>query len=73
MKEILRTNDLVLLSALQAALAEDGITAVVFDAYTSIAEGSLGILPRRVMVADDDADRATRVLRALEEAAENRS
>lgn len=73
MKEILRTNDPVLLSALQAALAEDGIAAVVFDAYTSIAEGSLGVLPRRLMVADDDADRAAWLLRSLQAAAESGS
>lgn len=65
MKEILRTNDPVLLSALQAALADAEIEAVVFDAYTSIAEGSLGVLPRRLMVPDDAAARAERILNAL--------
>ena len=73
MKEILRTNDPVLLSALQAALADDGITAVVFDAYTSIAEGSLGVLPRRLMVTDDHADRAAWLLRMVQDAAESGS
>ncbi|WP_404380495.1 DUF2007 domain-containing protein [Caenispirillum salinarum] len=65
MKEILRTNDPVLLSALQAALAEADIEPLVFDAYTSIAEGSLGVLPRRLMVADEDAWRAESILRDL--------
>lgn len=66
MKEILRTNDPVLLSALMAALSEAGIDAVVFDAYTSIAEGSLGVLPRRVMVPEGSAARAERLLREIE-------
>lgn len=70
MKEILRTNDPVLLSALQAALAGAGIEAIVFDAYTSIAEGSLGVLPRRLMVPEDDAAEAERILRHLQDAAE---
>lgn len=70
MKEILRTNDPVLLSALQAALAGAGIEAIVFDAYTSIAEGSLGVLPRRLMVPDDDAAQAERILRHLQDAVE---
>lgn len=66
MKDILRTNDIVLLSAAQAALAEAGIETLVFDAYTSIAEGSLGVLPRRLMVPDGDAWRAERILRDLQ-------
>lgn len=65
MKEILRTNDPVLLSAFQAALADAGIKPLVFDAYTSIAEGSLGVLPRRLMVADGEAGRAASILADL--------
>lgn len=63
MKELLRTNDVVKLSWLRALLADSGIEMLVLDTHTSIVEGSLGILPRRVMVADEDHPRACRVLR----------
>lgn len=52
MKEVERSNDPVRLSWLQAVLEEAGIASVVLDGHTSILEGSLGILPRRVMVED---------------------
>lgn len=71
MKEILRTNDPVLLSALEAALSGAGIPCVVFDGYTSIAEGSLGVLPRRLMVDDEDAAEAAQVLDHLRRAVES--
>ncbi|MGQ0741481.1 MAG: putative signal transducing protein [Alphaproteobacteria bacterium] len=65
MKEILRTTDAVLLSFAQHVLAEAGIECVVFDTHMSIMDGSIGALPRRLMVADDDAERArTALIRA---------
>jgi len=63
MKELLRTNDIVKLSWLEALLADAGIETVVLDMHTSIIEGSIGILPRRMMVSDDDYDRARQFLR----------
>ena len=63
MRNVLKTNNPVTLSFAQSLLAEAGIEAVVFDTHTSVIEGSLGILPRRLMVADDDGPRAERVLR----------
>jgi hypothetical protein len=62
MKEVLRTNDLVLLSYATHVLAEVGIEAVVFDAHMSAVEGSIGAFPRRLMVADEDVNRALREL-----------
>jgi hypothetical protein len=62
MKELLRTNDAVLISAVEALLKSAGIDCMVADRYMSVMEGSIGILPRRVMIADDDTDRARRVL-----------
>jgi hypothetical protein len=67
MRELLRTNNLAELSWIQALLADARIEAVVLDTYMSVVEGSLGILPRRLMVASDDHSRACRV---LEEAGE---
>jgi hypothetical protein len=63
MKELLRTNDMVKVSWLEALLADAGIEVLVFDPHTSILEGSIGVLPRRLMVSDDDYARARRVIR----------
>jgi len=62
MKELVRTNDPVLISWLTAALGEASIYAVVLDTHTAILEGSVAAIQRRVMVADDDFVRASRVL-----------
>lgn len=67
MVELIRTNDPVLLSALQAELAAHGIEAVVLDAHTSVMEGSLGVLPRRLVVADPDAFLARRIVASFQE------
>ena len=62
MREILRTNDAVLVSAIEALLKGADILPLVLDQNMSVLEGSLGILPRRVLVADDDAARARRLI-----------
>ena len=67
MKELVRTNDAVRLSWLQAVLEEAGIEAIVLDNHTSIIEGSIGAIQRRLMVADNDHFRATAALRRAEE------
>jgi hypothetical protein len=56
------SNDPVRLSFLTALLADAGITAVVLDAHASAIEGSIGAIPRRLMVADEDEQQARRVL-----------
>jgi hypothetical protein len=63
MIEILRVNDPVLLSFVEALLKEAGIDHLVADRNMSILEGSIGILARRVLVVDADADRARSLLR----------
>jgi hypothetical protein len=62
MRELVRTNDPVLVSAIGAMLTGAGIRHVVFDQNMSVLEGSLGILPRRILVAEDDAPAARRLL-----------
>ncbi len=62
MVELLRTNDLVLLSWLTAHLDGDNIGFVILDTHTSILEGSIGAIPRRVMVLDEDIDAARDIL-----------
>ncbi len=65
MRELVQTNDPVLVSFIEVLLRDHGIEAVVFDVNMSVMEGSIGILPRRILVADDHWHRACR---ALEEA-----
>ena len=62
MEELLRTNDVVRLSWLVALLGDSRIEAIVLDTHTSILEGSIGALPRRLMVHTADAERARRLL-----------
>lgn len=62
MRELLRTNDAVLLSFVEAVLRDAGIEPLVLDRNMSVMEGTLGILPRRVLVADDEIDRARQLL-----------
>jgi hypothetical protein len=67
-KLLLRTTDPVKLSWLTALLAERGIEAFVLDTHTSILEGSINAIPRRVMVREADLVRARRVLDEIGEA-----
>jgi len=62
MRELLRSNDVARISWIEALLADAGIEAVVLDVHMSVLEGTLGILPRRVMVAADDYSRACWVM-----------
>lgn len=62
MRELLRCNDPVLLSAVEALLAGAGITTLVLDGAMSALEGAIGAFPRRLLVADDDEIRARRLL-----------
>ena len=62
MKELLRTNGLVLISLVEAIFAAQGLRFFVADAHMSALEGSTGFLPRRVLVADDQIASARRLL-----------
>ncbi|MGJ4900953.1 DUF2007 domain-containing protein [Bradyrhizobium sp. HKCCYLRH2060] len=62
MKELVRTNDIVLVSAIGALLDGADIHHLVLDQNMSIIEGSLGILPRRILVHEDDILQARRLL-----------
>ena len=70
MKELLRTNDAVRLSFLQSLLKDSGIESLVLDHHTSLVEGSIRAIPRRLMVAEQDYRRACSVLAAAGEAAQ---
>ncbi len=60
MKELVRTNDAVYLSWAQAILTAEGIETFLLDANMANVEGSLGVLPRRLMVAEENFARANR-------------
>ena len=62
MRELMRTNDMVLVSAVGAMLDGADIHHLVLDSNMSVVEGSLGVLPRRILVHDDDAKAARRLL-----------
>ena len=62
MKELIRANDPVLLSYVAALLDDAGIEHLMLDGHMSVLEGSLGVLQRRVLVAEDDFAQARRIL-----------
>ena len=62
MRELVRTNDVVLVSAIGALLDGADIDHLVLDQNMSILEGSLGIIPRRILVAERDYRSARNVL-----------
>jgi hypothetical protein len=64
MKELMRSNDLVLLSYIEAQLNDAGVAYIVADEHTSNIEGSIGALPRRVLVDDGDFEVAHSILLA---------
>ena len=62
MQELMRTNDITLTALVRAILAEAGIPIFELDVNMSVLEGSIGILPRRIMVADQHHRQAERLL-----------
>lgn len=63
MRELVRTNDAVLISAIEALLKGAHIHHMVVDQNMSVLEGSIGIFPRRILVGDDEVDAARRLLK----------
>ena len=78
MRELIRTNDVVLLSYVEALLGGSGIRPIVLDTNMSVLDGSLGILPRRLVVEDESYGLAVKLLREaglgaeIEKGSENR-
>jgi len=62
MRELVRTNDAVLISAVEALLKGANIGYTVADQNMSVLEGSIGIFPRRILVGDDELEAARRLL-----------
>ena len=62
MVEILRTNDLVLISVIESILTAERVAYFVADQNMAAAEGALGFLPRRILVDTREAGRARRLI-----------
>ncbi len=62
MRELIRSNDPVLLSAIGALLDGAGVRYLVFDQNMSVLEGSIGVLARRLLVHEEQLDEARRLL-----------
>ena len=62
MKELLRTTNPVTLALATARLRGEGIECFEMDVHMSVLEGSIGVLPRRLLVREDDLAPALRVL-----------
>jgi len=63
MREVLKSNNAVELNFAEVVLKDARIPSVVFDSHMSIMDGSMVILPRRLMVADEDEVRARAILK----------
>jgi hypothetical protein len=63
LRELVRTNNAVLVCSLQAVLDAADIPYLLLDQNMSVLEGSIGILPRRLLVAEGDAETARQILR----------
>jgi hypothetical protein len=61
-RELVRTNDAVMISAIEALLKGAHIPHMVVDQNMSVLEGSIGIFPRRILVEEDQVDTARRLL-----------
>jgi hypothetical protein len=63
MRAVLKSLDPVVINFAANLLSQEGIKAVIFDTHASVMDGSMGFLPRRLMVLDEDFARADALLR----------
>jgi hypothetical protein len=63
MVELVRTNDLVLISFVESLLRQAGVRFFIADNHMSAVEGSLGFLPRRILVDANQHAQAQRLMR----------
>lgn len=68
MRTVTTSNDLVRLSFLHALLRDAGIECLLLDSHASAVEGSIGAIPRRLVVLEEDLGRARRLLEEAGEA-----
>jgi len=62
LRELVRTNNAVLITAIDALLQGAEIPHMVLDQHMSVLEGSLGMLPRRIVVDEEHLEAARQLL-----------
>ncbi|MDP2119789.1 MAG: DUF2007 domain-containing protein [Hoeflea sp.] len=62
MHDLIRTNDPVLISFVESLMRDAGIGCMVADRGMSILEGSVGVIPRRILVDPSMAAQARRIV-----------
>lgn len=62
MHELVRSNDIVLLGAIEALLASANLDCLIADQHISALEGMIGAFPRRLLVREQDSKRARALL-----------
>jgi len=62
MVELVRTNDTVLVNFIEVLLRDAGMNVIIADQNMSVLEGSLGVLPRRVLIDEADEETAKTLL-----------
>jgi len=65
MKEVLKTNDLILISRIRSILSEAGIKNEILDDYASNIEGSISAIQRRIIVSNDDYNQSKRLINII--------
>ncbi len=63
METLISTNNIVTISFIEAVLKDSHIEHFIFDTQSSSIEGSIGVIPRRVMVLAEDLAAARRALK----------
>ncbi len=62
MRELMRTNDTVVVGLARSLLEAEGLLVMVADGNMSVLEGSIGMFPQRLMVVSSELERARAVL-----------
>ena len=65
MKEVLRTNDLIIISLIKSVFKAAGIKNQILDTHTSIIEGSILAIEKRIMVSDHDFQQSQKLIKHL--------
>lgn len=71
MQTVLRTNDLVFLSLAEAVLRDAGMSPQVFDSFAAAVDGSIGAIPRRLVVPERHGAEAAALIAALQAEADH--
>ena len=65
MKELIRTNDLILISRIQSILINATIHYELLDVYASTVEGSINAIQKRIVVSNDDFNHSRELIQVL--------